>query len=369
MELIIVAIGLITFILVLNAIGNRNSRSNNRGSSNRTRINRPHSTPWPREQPPAALGIAADHPARSAAERLDAALSPAFESRVQYRVQAAKPGMTQSEWAWTWFELKRYFLMCALLRNVPMYSTKADEVWHEMLMFTREYEGFCQQFCGAYIHHAPHGQDDNRPGAGSRAWFDWLYAELFELSPVSGKVWGSFFREPLSRDKLSQLASMSEANIRNEWFRSDTGSRFEDLDRTAAKLASSAKRQIETAQQGAQGQGRSGINRLSGNNSSYTNDSSAIMSGGWLLLYYSAVEPNNLEQRMNEHIHRDDDRHGGSSAGAPYSGDDSNRHGSSSHHGHSHHGHDSHHDGGSSSCGGGGDSSCGGGGGCGGGGD
>ncbi|MBD3920749.1 hypothetical protein H8B09_18430 [Paenibacillus sp. PR3] len=369
MELIVVGICVITFIIVLKVIGNQKPRMNNGGLAGRPSARRPYSTPWPHEQPPAALGVAFDHPARSAAERLDAALPTEFESRVQYRVQTAKPGMTQSEWAWTWFELKRYFLMCALLRNVPMYSTKADEVWHEMLMFTREYETFCQQFCGAYIHHAPHGQDDNKPEAGSRAWFDWLYAELFELSPVSGKVWGSFFREPLSPNKLSQMEAMNEDQIRNEWSRSDTVSRYEDLNRTAVHLAASARRQIDAARQGARGQGVPDYkmpNRMN-NESSY--DSMAIMSGGWLLLYYSAIEPNNLEQRMNEHIHRDEDRHGNSSACTSYSGDDSNRHGGSSHHSHSHHGHDSHHDGGSSSCGGGGDSSCGGGGGCGGGGD
>jgi hypothetical protein len=367
MEFIIVGIGLITFIIVLNVIGNQKSRSYIRRKSGGPSVIRPYTAPWPREKPPTALGIAIGHPARSAAERLEAVLSPDFEARVQYRVQSAKPGMTQSEWEWTWFELKRYFLLCALLRNVPMYSTKADEVWHEMLMFTREYESLCKQFCGAYIHHAPHGQEDNKPEAGSRAWFDWLYAELFELSPVSGKVWGSFFREPLSQSRLSQLESMSEEHIRSEWFRSDTVSRYEDLDRTAAQLASSVKRQIESARKSSQGQGVSKYskpNRITSahkNESSY--DSSVIMSGGWLLLYYSAVEPNNLELRINEHIRRDDDRYGSSSTCTSHSGDDTLRPGSSYHHGHSHH------DGDSSSCGGGGDSSCGGGGGCGGGGD
>ncbi|GMK38188.1 hypothetical protein PCCS19_12420 [Paenibacillus sp. CCS19] len=364
MELVLVVIGLITFIIVLKAIGNQKPRMHNRTMSGRSRVSRPYTAPWPSEQPPGALGIAAGHPARSAAERLEDALSSDYEARVQYRVQSAKPGMTQSEWAWTWFELKRYFLMCALLRNVPMYSTKADEVWHEMLMFTREYESFCQQFCGAYIHHAPHGKDDNKPEDGSRAWFDWLYAELFEMSPVSGKVWGSFFREPLSRSRLSELESMSEQTIRSEWFRSDTAARYEDLDRTAAWLAASAKRQLETARRGSRGQGVPDYTKQS--QSSY--DGSGMMSASWLLLYFSAVEPNNLEHRMNEHIQRDNDRYGGSSACSSYSGDDSTRHGGSTHHGHSHHGHD-HNDGGSSSCGGGGDSSCGGGGGCGGGGD
>lgn len=352
MELILVLIGCIAFVIALGTIGGRKGGGKSPLAA------------WPPEKPPVALGLAADHPARSAAERLDAILGGDFEARVQYRVQAAKPSMTSGEWAWTWFELKRFFLMCALLRNVPMYSTKVDEAWHEMLMFTREYESFCQQFCGAYIHHAPHGQDDNKPEAGSRAWFDWVYAELFELSPASGRLWGSFFREPLSPGRLSMLGRMSEEDIRNEWFRSDTTARYDDLNNTAGRLIAAAKRQIEEVRKG----GRGALERGKRNQSDsvYTEPYTLGMTGGGLLLYYSIIEPNMLEQRMNEHMPRDDDRHRDSSACSSYSGHHSARPDDSSHPGHSSHGgHASHDDGGTSSCGGG--SSCGSG--CGGGGD
>ena len=73
-----------------------------------------------------------------------------------------------------------------------MYSVKVDDVWHEMLMFTREYEQFGKALCGGIIHHAPHTADE-KPETGERAWFDWVYGEVvFEAAPASGQLWGSF---------------------------------------------------------------------------------------------------------------------------------------------------------------------------------
>ncbi|MGO4375152.1 hypothetical protein AB4Z21_31240 [Paenibacillus sp. MCAF20] len=145
---------------------------------------------WPAEEPPQALGVPYGHPARSAAERLESALGLDFEARIKDRVLKEQPRLTDNEWKWTWFELKRYFLMCATMRSVPMYSRSADAIWHEMLMFTREYEQFCAKFSGDLIHHAPHAAGV-QPEPGERAWFDWVYGELFERTPASGRVWGT----------------------------------------------------------------------------------------------------------------------------------------------------------------------------------
>jgi uncharacterized membrane protein YgcG len=169
------------------------------------------------DKPPAALGVPAGHPARAAAETIEAALTASFETMVKGRVLGSKPEMTELQWQWRWFELKRYFLMCAVLRSVPMYSDKVDEVWHEMLMFTWEYGQFCQKISGGFIHHAPHTAD-SKPQPGERAWFDWVYGELFPIERGSVMLWGSFYTVPLPRHRIDQFQTAEDSELRHKLF-------------------------------------------------------------------------------------------------------------------------------------------------------
>lgn len=34
-------------------------------------------------------------------------------------------------------------------------SVAIDEVWHEFILFTREYRDFCEQYLGRFVHHCP----------------------------------------------------------------------------------------------------------------------------------------------------------------------------------------------------------------------
>ena len=44
--------------------------------------------------------------------------------------------------------LPRHCLMLRSMREI-------DEMWHEFILFTREYMAFCEQYFGAYVHHMP----------------------------------------------------------------------------------------------------------------------------------------------------------------------------------------------------------------------
>lgn len=54
-------------------------------------------------------------------------------------------------------EVKRYLVLTRLDRHVSwqMYSTRVDEVWHQFVLFTREYGMFCDQHLGGFAHHRP----------------------------------------------------------------------------------------------------------------------------------------------------------------------------------------------------------------------
>ncbi len=113
-------------------------------------------------------------------------------------------------------------------------------------MFTRDYEQFCIRFCGEMIHHAPHGEQ-SRPSPSDRAWFDWLYNELFILSPVSGKVWGAFFKTPFSAQRLADLEGASNAELREKWFHKKAVDRFTDVRETVDYLISRAQSQLHAS--------------------------------------------------------------------------------------------------------------------------
>lgn len=53
-------------------------------------------------------------------------------------------------------EFKKYV---ALVRwtdeSLAMTSKQVDEVWHQFILFTRQYHAFCDEFLGGYLHHAP----------------------------------------------------------------------------------------------------------------------------------------------------------------------------------------------------------------------
>lgn len=45
-------------------------------------------------------------------------------------------------------------------KHFQMYSRRIDEVWHQFVLFTREYSRFCMEYLGAFLDHYP----SNAPG-------------------------------------------------------------------------------------------------------------------------------------------------------------------------------------------------------------
>jgi len=247
--------------------------------------------------PPAALGVAADHAAYGAAVRLEAALDAEFVRRLEKRVQGHHPALTKAEWEWTWFELKRYFLMCGIMRQVQMYGMRTDEIWHDMLVFTREYQLFCDRFCGTMIHHAPHGQT-NRPSEDERAWFDWVYSELFELSPVTEQVWGRFFRYPMSRSMLDEPYSKSPNAYREARFNMRAADKNGELAVVVEWLASRFGQQLSEGRRLVE-QGRAYPKR-----SRWSVEGIAANAGG-AMIYASMLVAGDYERTMEELLEQD----------------------------------------------------------------
>ncbi|UII54286.1 hypothetical protein LS684_11350 [Cytobacillus spongiae] len=151
------------------------------------------------------------------AEKLEHSMSSSFIENVTYRMEREHPDWRELDINWSLFELKRYFLMTGILKSVPMFSDKVDEVWHEMLMFTRDYEQFSIKFYGSFLHHTPNMEIEPIPG--DRAFFDYVYLKLFDPTINSRILWGSFLKYPIKRELLNDFQTMSTGALLTKYFR------------------------------------------------------------------------------------------------------------------------------------------------------
>jgi hypothetical protein len=61
---------------------------------------------------------------------------------------------------------------------VAMSSPEVDEVWHQFILFTRQYVSFCERFLGHYLHHEPATPFMPVDEGGKVRFFE-LYQEIF----------------------------------------------------------------------------------------------------------------------------------------------------------------------------------------------
>ncbi len=173
---------------------------------------------------PAKLGFNRELPLEKQVSRLDNALDTYFEERIQQRYMEEHKKVSPEEYNLLFFELKRFFIMCSLLKNVPMFSERVDDIWHEMLMFTKEYEQFSKRFYGQFLHHTP--AEVKVPEPHNRAFFDLMYSQLFEFTPYTPMTWGAFFRNPLDPEQMEEILSSSPGELKQKYFREDADNKM-----------------------------------------------------------------------------------------------------------------------------------------------
>ncbi|MBM7649459.1 hypothetical protein JOC78_002412 [Bacillus ectoiniformans] len=177
-------------------------------------------------------------------KKLKRSLRPEFISKVKARVLANHPHWTDHDFDWRLFELKRYFILNKILNSVPMFSEEVDEIWHEMLMFTKDYEAFSKEFYGSFLHHNP--TMEVVPIPHDRAFFDWMYLQLFEPTPNSRILWGRFLQHPLETSLLDDFRVESEDILLEKYFHS--GDRDEKLKRSLVQLFQKDLSEADTIQ-------------------------------------------------------------------------------------------------------------------------
>ena len=71
-------------------------------------------------------------------------------------------------------------------RHVSMPSQVADDLWHEFILYTREYDAFCRRAFGGFLHHTPAVvlSEHRKSNEGlRRVW--WYCCKYENIDPVS----------------------------------------------------------------------------------------------------------------------------------------------------------------------------------------
>ena len=152
-------------------------------------------------------------------DTLEQTLNSSFMENVEVRVRKNNR-LKENEYEWRLLDLKRYFIMTALLRESPMFSEKVDELWHEMLMFTREYDNFSVNYLGAKLHHSPNIKIEPNPDLSG--FFDWVYAELFFIRRENSHLYKGFFKNPVHPSVMEDFKNLSENELIDIYFKRDS---------------------------------------------------------------------------------------------------------------------------------------------------
>ena len=83
--------------------------------------------------------------------------SYAFPPGVRQKVRKRYPHLTESDLDLVFDALREYFHLSrkAGRRLLSMPSQVVDVAWHEFILFTRNYQHFCNQALGRFLHHTP----------------------------------------------------------------------------------------------------------------------------------------------------------------------------------------------------------------------
>jgi len=73
------------------------------------------------------------------------------------RLERHRPGLDRKDSALVSRGLRQFFIahLMSGRRFVSMPSQIADDLWHEFILYTRDYDHFCRRAFGAFLHHTP----------------------------------------------------------------------------------------------------------------------------------------------------------------------------------------------------------------------
>ncbi|CAA0092411.1 Uncharacterised protein [BD1-7 clade bacterium] len=112
-----------------------------------------------------------------------------FPDTVRNEVASAYPSLTEQDLDHVESGLREFFLVCAenRLRWCTMPSKVVDEAWHGFILDTHQYQQFCQNAFGQFLHHTPSQAMKNPKKAQEGVRRSWIAAcKIEDINPKLG---------------------------------------------------------------------------------------------------------------------------------------------------------------------------------------
>lgn len=81
-------------------------------------------------------------------------------------------------------ELEKFLFLCARFKHPLVPSPAIDSIWHDFILHTREYQKFCSQNFGCFIHHTPSRDASQNLKEGYIATIEALRNQFGDVDPV-----------------------------------------------------------------------------------------------------------------------------------------------------------------------------------------
>ena len=109
------------------------------------------------------------------AKRADFIRSYMFPPGLLDKLLAVRPDLTIKDRQLVARALRQFFLVYhkSGYQHIAMPSQVVDDLWHEFILYTKNYQTFCQQAFGRYLHHTPTavlGQNQRNNDGLRRTW-------------------------------------------------------------------------------------------------------------------------------------------------------------------------------------------------------
>jgi len=110
-------------------------------------------------------------PDRGRSRRLTAVDGYQFPSSVRQRFAFEYPDLTPDQFHKVEDATRQWFRLAARhpRAKLSMPSVAVDALWHEMVLHTRDYQEFCDQALGRFLHHVPESSMSAEAAAANRA--------------------------------------------------------------------------------------------------------------------------------------------------------------------------------------------------------
>ncbi|HET6530030.1 MAG TPA: hypothetical protein VFH03_05370 [Actinoplanes sp.] len=110
-------------------------------------------------------------PDRGRSRRLTAVDAYQFPASVRQRFTFEHPDLTPDQVRTVEDGTRQWFRLAARHPRVKlsMPSVAVDALWHEMVLHTRDYQEFCDQVLGRFLHHEPESSMSTEAAAAQRA--------------------------------------------------------------------------------------------------------------------------------------------------------------------------------------------------------